>query len=809
MADTILGGDFSIYYEAENRQKRIEWSGGATTRTANELYSALQDQFDELAQMDDGSPMSAQTPTEYTIGIIDAGDDDPWFIDRTTVEHITGGAIKTASWKRDLPGDGTGNTGIVRIAYTVGAGTDFVTGDIGLSVTHTAGDAGTLLDFVSDGTNGTAWIRPASNALANDWDSTGASLGTVAGGTGTALSQDIVSVTGESLWANIYSIGTIESNTHLYVQQNEKLLNALKDTSDWWSDGQVDVLVNVKECDTEIDEGVVKVLARQHSKIYDSFEVDLTAGGRNPIPLATADDLDNTLGHRRMGGLSITGGPFTVGEVITDDTDSTIQGVVTAETSTAVVYYLIGDPLNDFTGATGQFTGASSGAYANATAPADINAATWSDVAVTHGSNETYDIDEDGTTENYSIVIDCGTRTTLKQVYQRLQFLTRRGETSSTSTDGIQGQFYIGSDYKLEYTGAVSGGTIDEGNTVTQATTGAIGTVVSHNTTDKIIILRNSRGTFNTTNTVTDDTSSGSITPDGGATVITPKKGTPFGSFAGGKFFGAPGVVLANVPSGEDNNYQLTDDDGNVVVAPTKVIVKIGNTRASDRVAMFRLDAAGGNIKKDTYTCTAQDQGIGTVTVAETISVDEPGKIAGGILRVVDTDANQEYRVRFNAWAGSDFSLSSVIDDTMEAGSDGTTVVATGAFATAYVGDLILNESRSSAISYVVNRIDANSVEIFPAITGQTTGDVFNVNVTPVIMTGSDTVYVPLIDAHESTGTQGSPGSEQATITYDADIPVRVRARQAGDILPYETDATVNNTGLTNNVIRTADTIFT
>src|SRR4030042_2338708 len=94
---------FNVFYSAENRQKRIQWVTGGTGNgivTVNELYSSLQNIFDERTQMDDGVPMSAQTPTEYTIGIIDTGDKDPWFIDRTTVEHLKGGALKTASWAR-------------------------------------------------------------------------------------------------------------------------------------------------------------------------------------------------------------------------------------------------------------------------------------------------------------------------------------------------------------------------------------------------------------------------------------------------------------------------------------------------------------------------------------------------------------------------------------------------------------------------------------------------------------------------------------------------------------------------------------
>jgi hypothetical protein len=57
MSDTILGGDFTVYYLSDNNRKQIKWTGSATgTRTANELYSALQDLFDELGQIDDGTP---------------------------------------------------------------------------------------------------------------------------------------------------------------------------------------------------------------------------------------------------------------------------------------------------------------------------------------------------------------------------------------------------------------------------------------------------------------------------------------------------------------------------------------------------------------------------------------------------------------------------------------------------------------------------------------------------------------------------------------------------------------------------------
>ena len=320
---------FNIYYGSENRQKRIQWVTGGTgtgTVTVNQLYSSLQNLFDELTQMDDGVPMSAQTPTEYTIGIIDAGDKDPWFIDRVTVQHLTGGALKTASWARVT----TTNTGILKLNVTSNA---IVEGDIGLDIT-TGANTGTLLD-VQDlgGSNAILWIRPDTNAAGNNFDDNG----TLTCNAHTAsFTYDIVAdpnvswATGESLWSNIYTLGTIEANTHIYISQNGTNLLAYKDTTDWWSDGHIDILINVKEASVEIDEGYITVLARQYSKTYSNYIVDLTNGGRNPIPLQTGNDLDNQTGFWQFVGSSGTG-TFAVGDVIYKASTNK-KGVITAVT---------------------------------------------------------------------------------------------------------------------------------------------------------------------------------------------------------------------------------------------------------------------------------------------------------------------------------------------------------------------------------------------------------------------------------------------------------------------------------------------
>lgn len=818
MPDSILSGDFDVYYEAENRQKRIVWNGSATgTRTVNQLYSALQDLFDELNQMDDGVVVSAQTPTEYTIGIIDAGDKDPWFIDRTSAEHLTGGALKTASWARVT----STNTGIVRITYTTG--TDFITSDIGKTVTNaTSTSSGTLLDFNSTGATKYAWIRPTSSVAQHDWGGSSGTI-TVTGGSAASVTQASAAVTGESLWANIYSLGTIEFGTHLYVYQNAAYLTKYKSTtSDWWGDGHIDILVNVKEVGVEIDEGVVTVFAREYGKTYDNFIVDLTSGGRNPIPLATGGDLNNTTGYRQFTGSSGTG-TFNVGNYIYVGATwaaATKRGTITAVAGTGASpildYYLIGD-LTDFAAsdAIKEYTGTADGdATCTAGAPADVGPPTWSTIAATFGAYTGSDIDESGTAENYSIRVDLASTYTVAQGYEWSKYQTRRGNTGDIDAGAqtIVGQFYIGSDYRLIYTGSITG-TFTLGEKVTQAGSAALGYITAVNTTAKIIVLRNSRGTFNTTGLVTGNSSGATVTPDSSATALAAIKSAPFGTFAGGTWFGAPGVVFINYLNPDANKFQLVDDNGNVVKAPTKVTISVGNTRASDRIAVFRLTAAGGTVKKNTYNATVQSAGATTVVVGASVALDEPGKTAGGVARLVDTSANLEYRLRFSSWTASTFTLASTTGLTADAGSNTTTIVDSGVFTNAKVGDLIRGVS-PAAISYITVRTDNNTVTISPAIAGFTTGSTYEINTLPVATTTSpqDTVYVPLIDAFETAGSDGTPGSESSIVTYSADIPVRIRARRSGvapAILPYEADSTVTSSGMSNNVIRTLDTIIT
>lgn len=436
-----IGDDWAI----DTVNKRIYHVTGTTVYTVNELYSWLMDTFDELEYMDDPVPMSAQTPTEYTMI-------NEWFIDDESVKYLRGGAIRTSGYAgkiQVLKLSATGYTGCIAgdigkqvmdddvqigalLAYdnalrkwwirstsTVASGsvmyianafesaksynadtatytdeTDDINSpaanDVALPPIQitTVGDAiyfgdsskfgrvrlnvgtagvytGVTLQWqywngtswatlsVTDGTDfftvaGTNnitftppadwattavdgvtkyWIRCVVTALASPTLTT-APLGTqgwVGTGAGTA---DGASVSGEDLYANVYTLGTITTDppAQIYIFQAGERIPEWSYLSNW-DRGHIDVLIKVKEAGVEIAEAVITVFARQYRDLYDNYEIDLSAGGRNAVPIATFTDLDNLTGDYYLlyKEKSVA---FTVGDVIVGETSKAYAEVV-------------------------------------------------------------------------------------------------------------------------------------------------------------------------------------------------------------------------------------------------------------------------------------------------------------------------------------------------------------------------------------------------------------------------------------------------------------------------------------------------
>ncbi len=549
---------------ASSGYKQLQWTGGGgpetNTNTVAELYSEVLHYMSLPGnnESDDTTPMNAVTPRVFEIGTFDAGDLEAWFTDPDSIQHLTGGSNQTINWTR-VTGTNT-NSGIVKVPYTV-SGFQFVDSDIGRAIVNGTA-TGTLVWF--DVPNLEAWIRPTNSTSTHDWAGPAGNI-LVTSGTGD-VTQNGASVVGERLWTNVITIGTIEANTRIYVAQTATVF------ANFWGDGQLDrlFLINDGFASGLIGDGLLTFYARQFGTLYDHFISDVSAGGQNPVPLATGPDLNNTNGYKSVP-VTGAGGVFTIGELVTGGTTAAI-GVVTENTgspTTSFEYYLI-DDLTDFnssetlTGSIVGSNGSTDGASSN------VNSATYTDVTTTFGREEStfhtntgvnggtevittdathsfttgdeilyykdggtdamglseatlyyvrdlsgttisihttkddsigdlsrvdltasggsethkivraYDVDEEGTEEGFSIVINGGGRV-LSQIYERLKYITRRGET--TTLNGLEGQQYIGIDYRVDYVALT--GDISAGDTLTQILADGVTTlsteVVHHN----------------------------------------------------------------------------------------------------------------------------------------------------------------------------------------------------------------------------------------------------------------------------------------------------------------------------------------
>jgi len=833
---TFLGNRWDIDYTAKRvyRDTAVQLT---TTDTVLALYSALQDLFDEPDQMDDPVPMSAQTPTAFTWI-------NQWFCDDESTQYLTGGAMSTVGWA----------SGEIRaISYNAtGAGTALASTDIGLPIVGTTtGDSGVILAFDERyGTElGVVWIRPDDPAT-DLFDDAATEAFTITGGTGVGDFTDtyaaasgggLASETGESLWTNVFTLGTIFVNTQLYIYQGgaELIGREVGATNRWWGSGQIDILVKVKSTDVEIDDAEITVFARQYGALYDQFIIDLTTGGRQPVPLATGGDLNNATGLRQQVVSVGPTGQFTVGEVIEDDSDATIQGVVTSSTGTApnltIQYYLIGPALADFSAGTGQFTGQTSAEFATAVAPTDVGpAALGTDPTIVFAATDV-SLGGGQAAFPYSIAVDCNANT-VSDVYQFHKAECRRGRTGGGTyifdAEGINGEAYIGEDLQAEYntqTGAFVEGEVlyfhDSGNALV-----AQGTVVADHDDGATgdLIMRNTRiFTGNTITQVGDNATQGSYTDF--ATVastrtITTPKSAPLGTFAGGTYFGAPGVVLTDVAPADVQAFQLVDDDGNVRNPPLFINASVSGTNGTDadRVGIFVLTAPSGSIDKAQHGMAAPTgvfNGLADTQIRldATVPNDTP---ESGTIRVVDTVNTRELRFRYASFSGTDLVLSPVAEGTgvTTANAAGTTLIDTSAnFTNATddpaIGDIIRNITDDSW--GVITSIDSATQITHTPLTGGTDddwdgSDTYSINAIPYDLNAADTAYIPILDV-VSTG--GDPVTmSSANLVYLTDIPVLVRVRNGGSvdpIQPFEIEQTIDSGGLVQAAIRTPDTIAT
>lgn len=118
-------------------------------------------------------------------------------------------------------------------------------------------------------------------------------------------------------------------------------------------------------------------------------------------------------------------------------------------------------------------------------------------------------------------------------------------------------------------------------------------------------------------------------------------KNSPFGGFAGGKFFGAQGVWLTNIS--DPNNRQLIDNNGVTRTPPVSITVTVTGVVAGDRVLVAR--AAAGVVNKTQFTISSTT--ASTVVATTTPAADIP---TSGVIRIGDV------RYTYSGRTGATFS---------------------------------------------------------------------------------------------------------------------------------------------------------
>lgn len=807
MSSVILT-NWTVYYAddaaAGAGYKQIKWTGGATgTTTLNALYSALMHLFDNASQndADDSIPMRAVTPTLYEIGLSDAGDAEPWFIDPNSVKHLTGGGLNTTSWTRT--GGGTGNIGIVKI--TRSGSSNIVAGDIGATISNTSyTDTGWLLHI--DGDN--LWIRPTSNSTNHDWNH---SDGTITCN-GHSDTQASYVGSGENIWANIYSIGSISDNTDIYVYQNFSKITS------WWTTGHIDILVLVQEYDTLIDDGLLTIFARQYTQLYDHYVADVSAGGRTPIPLATSDDINNDTGYKTFTGSSGTG-TFNSGNAIYVGASwaaATAKGILTSvggtEAAPVLTYYLIGD-LTDMSSTVYEydFVTDSRTTYCTAGTVNDAGpAALITDPTFTFGATQ-QDIGDGDSNQPYDVFVDVQGNT-LADFYEFTKYITRRsaGEPLTTAY-GHEGEQYVTvGEKRIAYDGQT--GVFAEGLVLTGPTgTGVI--IADHNNGDNTgkLIVGDVRGTFADNDAIT-DSATGAANVFGTPVTTLVNKTAPFGTFAGGRFFGARGVWIENMDGGDINNYQLLDSNNVVrtppVAAPVSVHVE-NSAGTSIQYAQVFIRKAGY------YYSYSSDTGNSTTdtdfVVNEVVDTDIP---QSGWLHVWDKSTNTKQNYRFQSWTSKTFTLNTTVTGsaTSTHGTEPTVyLISTSTnFLTADVeeGDTIRNTT-TGAWAVIDEIVDADTLLTTPLSSGQwTSGNGFSLHTLAVDYTDNDDlVDIPLFNGQTN-------ASGNTSLSYYGSTPVsivvRIRSNEGGTkYVPYDTSGTILSSGYSLTAVMSEDEVAT
>lgn len=294
-------------------------------------------------------------------------------------------------------------------------------------------------------------------------------------------------------------------------------------------------------------------------------------------------------------------------------------------------------------------------------------------------------------------------------------------------------------------------------------------------------------------------------------TSYSTSKTAPFGTLAGGVFFGAQGVWIEGMDSGDDNSVSLTDHATDIQEPDTSINVTVTNTREHDRIVVYLEDGSTGLPLKTQYSIQGTPA-VGDSEIPKTSGTPFPKDTPStGWAYVVDNVAVEEHKYRFTSWTSETLTLAAKVTGTDEGTGSFTQIDDDASFAAAEIGDIILNTS-DSGFSYITEVTNANSVQVTVNSDGFTWASAgFVMNGLVQGYTSSDTFYVPYLEDIEDAGTDISPGTSTKSLLYVANRAVGIRVRNVGGsqaIQPFNTTGDILITGMSQSVIRTDDEVY-
>jgi hypothetical protein len=399
--------------------------------------------------------------------------------------------------------------------------------------------------FVSD--------TPTVYRYTNDWnfgDST-ADIQFLKGGS-------VESSDGDELWSNLYSIGSQEEGSQIYIIQDGSEIEG------WWSTQNIDILLLVKTGGVDIDSGNVLAMCRETDYSFDHNSVYLGGGSRNPVGINNAPDLNygrlEDTGDVKVGLTSVAN--IDAGSYLYGDTSKATARINYVNSTDGEVYLVM---IEDGPFQNGEDVyerptrgGANGTSTTTDTAQVDIIAGYSGDVAIDYVGPFSKDLNNGNGAVNYDTeVIVSGGRDVI-DAYQYLKYITRHN--SSDTVDTLDGEQYL------------------------------------------------------------------EASPAGTYTAV---KAAPFGTFAGGTFFGARGIWLY----GTSSSSFILVDSANAQQSPPNY-QKVSCSHASlSGCQIFVAEISAGEIVKDQYTISAAD----STSITTTLDIDINKTPVSGSLRVGDT----------------------------------------------------------------------------------------------------------------------------------------------------------------------------